>query len=66
LKDALAHAKPGTVTKSIATLYKKVKSREKYKTFYEMITQSSAFSKRGNCTMMRKIANVLFDKKTGG
>ena len=62
-EQALANADSERVRKA-ATLIQEVKSREKYKDFYEHITQSTDFPKR----VMHhdaKIANVLFDKKTG-
>jgi Ser/Thr protein kinase RdoA (MazF antagonist) len=62
-EKALAGAKPDRLQKA-ASLIEEVQSRKKYKDFYESIIQSSAFPKR----VMHhdaKIANVLFDKKTG-
>jgi Ser/Thr protein kinase RdoA (MazF antagonist) len=62
-EDALMHANAGRLQKA-AHLIAEVKSRKKYQEFYERITLSAAFPKR----VMHhdaKIANVLFDKKTG-
>lgn len=62
-EQALSNANPERLQKA-ADLIQEVKNREKYKDFYEHITKSSDFPKR----VMHhdaKIANVLFDKKTG-
>ena len=62
-EDALSNAGPARLQKA-GELIGEVKNREKYKDFYNRIVQSPAFPKR----VMHhdaKIANVLFDKKTG-
>ena len=62
-EEALAAAKPARLQKA-ALLIQEIQSRKKYKDFYDRIIKSSAFPKR----VMHhdaKIANVLFDKKTG-
>lgn len=62
-EDSLVAAKEERLKKA-AILIHEVKSREKYKIFYDHITKSANFPKR----VMHhdaKIANVLFDKKTG-
>lgn len=62
-EDSLLNAKEERVKKAGALIHE-VKSREKYKIFYETIIKSANFPKR----VMHhdaKIANVLFDKKTG-
>ena len=62
-EQALKQANPERLFKA-AVLIEEVKKREKYKNFYEHITRSPQFPKR----VMHhdaKIANVLFDKKSG-
>jgi Ser/Thr protein kinase RdoA (MazF antagonist) len=62
-EDALTHAKEQRLKKA-AGLITEIKNREKYKKFYERITQSADFPER----VMHhdaKIANVLFDKQSG-
>ena len=62
-EDSLKNANQERLKKA-ASLINEVQSREKYKNFYEQIISSPDFLKR----VMHhdaKIANVLFDKKTG-